>query len=237
MGMRGCLVMVLFVGCTRHMYTPAARVVPVTIADAPRPGTGDVQIDAAAADQLLESALVGGNVRYRHGLRESLALTLDAGALRTVDVSDPALERTGGTGRVGIQLHYKETDIDEDDRSESAFMLVSGMGGGYATGAGGWATGDVGVGWSGRGKYVRPTGLLSLYASQPIGSQVIETDEPTRLSRTVGVHFTSGAELGPQASAFIIGASVGRLWAASNDLHESSSEWNLGLLAGLRLGI
>jgi hypothetical protein len=223
------LLLVPLAACTTHAFTPSARPLPLGPARIPTTGESDVQLDGNVSGEVFGPGIYSGNVRYRRGVDENLAVTGDAGFIR-VDGNNGSSDENpwAGLGRVGMQL-AKETDGDLDA------AVFGGVGGGYAPAAGGWLSSDVGAMLAGTNRYVRPIFLVDAYASQPVGTRTFMVGEDTlRLPRTYGVQGLFGFELGPQKSAVLIGLALAQLWSAANDVQEADSATFIGLGGGVR---
>lgn len=224
--------------CTPHAYTPSARPMPLSSAQAPSTGESDVQLDGNASGEVLGPGIVAGNVRYRRGLREDVAVVGDVGLLR-VDGNNHGQNPYAGTARVGVQVHAPAND----DLHAAAF---AGVGGGFAPTAGGFASVDVGGVLTGTHRYVRPVFVLDLYASEPIGAKGFVANEDNvgtgdemvdvKLPRTIGVQGLLGFDLGPRDRSALLGLAVAQLHTFENDVQEARSETFFGLGGGFRFG-
>lgn len=221
--------------CSAHAYTPSARPMPLSSAEAPARGDGDLQIDGNATGEIFGPGIFAGNVRYRRGVREDLAVTGDVGLAR-VDGENLGQNPYAGMARVGVQLHAPAND----DLHAAAF---AGAGGGYAPTAGGWASVDVGGVLSGTNRYVRPIFLLDLYASEPIGAKTFMATaesnsdiDDVKMPRTIGAQGLFGFDLGPRDRSIMLGLAVAKLHTFKNDVQEAKSETFIGLGGGFRFG-
>ncbi len=226
------------VACTPHAYTPSARPLPLSTAQAPARGESDVQLDGNATGEVLGPGIFGGNVRYRRGVRDDLAVVGDLGLLR-VDGDNHGQNPYAGTARVGVQVHAPAND----DLHAAAF---AGVGGGFAPTAGGYASADVGGMLTGTHRYVRPIFLLDLYASEPLGEKPfianqdnLGTSDSMRtveLPRTVGVQGLLGFDLGRRDRSVMLGLAIAQLHTFANDVQEARSQTFFGLGGGFRFG-
>lgn len=223
------LPLTLAIACTPTAFTPSARPLPLGTAQAPARGEHDVQLEGNASGEIFGPGILSGNVRYRRGVTDQVALTGDLGLLR-VDNEDATENPYAGMSRVGVHVHGPATD-------ELVAAAFAGVGGGYAPAAGGWASGDIGGMFTGTHRYVRPTLLVEAYAAQPFATQAFAAaDTMLRLPRTYGVQGVFGFDLGPRDRAFLIGLAVSQLWASANDLQEATSAQFIGLGGGFRFG-
>jgi hypothetical protein len=215
--------------CSTHAFTPSARPMPMSPVEIPRPHEHDLQLDGNVAGEPLGPGISTGNVRYRRGVAEHVAVVGDTGIMR-VDNEGGSLNPYAGTARIGAQLSGDATD-------EMTATAFTGAGGGYSPVAGGWMSGDIGFAVSGDHRYVRPVMQVSAYVSQPVGTKVFSVnDTMLRLPRTWGLQGLFGFDLGPRATAVMLGLAFGQLWATANDKQEALSEMFLGLGVGFRFG-
>lgn len=215
------------VGCSTHAFTPSARPMPLSPAQAPAPGEYDVQLDGNASGEVMGPGILAGNARYRRGVAEHVAVTGDLGFARA-DGASGDVNPHAGLARVGVQIHADATD-------EIVAAAFAGAGGGYAPAAGGWVSGDVGGMFSGTHRWVRPLLLVNVYASQPVATEVFAAgDEMLRLPRTLGVQGLFGFDLGPRDRSVMLGFAVAQLFASANDQQEAKSETFFGLGGGFR---
>jgi hypothetical protein len=214
--------------CTTHAFTPSTRPMPLTTAVAPAKGTGDVQVDGSASGEPLGPGIHAGNVRYRRGVTDSLALTGDVGLARAHG-EDPSSEtRWAAMARAGAQ-------VSGDLNSELAVSGFAGAGGGYAPAAGGWLGGDVGWVVSAKHSNFRPAVLAQLYISQPVATEDFMVDGTTLvLPRTFGAQALVGADIGAKSHSVVVGLAIARLWAASTTYEEAKAATFLGIGAGFR---
>jgi hypothetical protein len=227
--MRSFVLLLGIAACTPRAFTPPARPLPLSSARTPAVGEGDVQLDGNASGEVFGPAIVAGNVRYRHGIADHVALTGDAGFVRVSgDDEDSNASPWAGLGRAGVQL---ATEANEDLDA----ALFAGIGGGYAPAAAGWLSTDVGVMLTGDNRHVRPIFLVDAYVAQPFATKVFEVqDEMLRMPRTAGLQGLFGFEFGPTRSAVLVGLALAQLWSAENDVQEASSSTFVGLGGGLR---
>jgi hypothetical protein len=222
--------------CTPHAYTPSSRPMPISAAQAPARGDYDVQIDGNASGEVLGASVENGNVRYRRGVRDDLAITGDVGLLHVH--GDRADQNPfAGMARVGVQYHAPAND----DLHAAAF---AGAGGGYSPTAGGFASVDVGGVLTGTHRYVRPIFVLDLYASEPLGAKPFSSSEEeigvpdemqtVMLPRTIGVQGLFGFELGPRDGAVVLGIAAAQLHSFENDVQAAESSTFFGLGGGFR---
>lgn len=231
--MRSSLLLVPLVAfstaCSVHAFTPSARPLPLSPMEAPKTGESDVQLDGTMNAEPLGPGISAGNLRYRRGITDDVSITGDVGILRasgeTADQNPYA-----GTSRVGAH-------VQRDVNGEIIAAAFAGAGAGYAPEAGGWASGDVGVGFSGTHRYFRPTFVVDAYASQPFASETfVASDTMLRLPRTFGTQFILGFEIGPRESAAVLGIAIAQLWASATKYQEAESQSFLGLGGGFRFG-
>jgi hypothetical protein len=225
--MRSFVLLLAIAACTPHAFTPSARPMPLSSAKTPAVGEGDIQVDGNASGEVFGPGIHAGNLRYRRGVADNIALTGDAGFIRVSGGSSDE-NRWAGLGRTGVQLAAEsEGDLDA--------ALFAGIGGGYAPAAGGWVATDVGAMVVGSNKYVRPIFLFDVYAAQPFATEAFAVeDKMLRMPRTAGVQGMLGFELGPHKSAVLIGLAVAQLWSAANDVQEADSATFIGLGGGMR---
>jgi hypothetical protein len=202
---------------------------PMSPVEIPKPHEHDVQLDGNVAGEPLGPGISTGNVRYRRGVAEHVAIVGDTGIMR-VDNGGSTLNPYAGTARIGAQVSGDATD-------EMTATVFTGAGGGYSPVAGGWMSGDVGFAFSGDHRYVRPVMQLSAYVSQPVGTKAFNVDDTMlRLPLTFGLQGLFGFDLGPRPRAVMLGLAVGHLWTAKNDTQDALSELFLGLGVGFRFG-
>jgi hypothetical protein len=227
-----------FAACTPHAYTPSARVMPLSSAEAPVTGEQDVQIDGNMTGEVFGPGVFAGNVRYRRGVRDDLALVGDVGLAR-VDGNNMGQNPWATSARAGVQYHAPAND----DLHAAAF---AGAGAGFAPTAGGWASVDVGGVLTGTNRHVRPILVLDLYASAPLGARTFmayednigapDDDELVKLPRTIGAQGLVGFDLGPRDRSVLLGLALARLHTFENDVQEARSETFIGLGGGFRFG-
>lgn len=223
------LPVLLITACSTHAFTPSARPLPLSPVEIPKPHEHDIQLDGNVAGEVLGPGISTGNVRYRRGVAENVALVADTGLIR-VDNEGSTLNPYAGTARIGAQLAGDATD-------EMIAAVFTGAGGGYSPEAGGWMSGDVGFSVSGDHRYVRPVLQLSAYVSEPVGTKVFSVnDTMLRLPRTWGLQGLFGFDLGPRSSAVMLGLAIGHLWATANDKQAALSEMFIGMGVGVRFG-
>lgn len=211
---------------------------PISTAQAPARGEADVQLDGNVSGEVLGPGIFAGNVRYRRGVSDKVAMTGDVGLMR-VDGDNHGQNPYAGTGRVGVQVHGPSND----DLHAAAFV---GAGGGYAPTAGGFASVDVGGVLTGTNRYVRPIFLVDLYASEPIGARsFMATGESygppadtdlVKLPRTVGFQGLFGFDLGPRDRSVMLGLAFASLHTYANDVQEAKTSTFFGLGGGFRFG-
>jgi len=224
------MIAMLVTACTTEVFTPPARPMPLTGADAPALGKRDVQLDASSAGEVMGPGITTGNLRYRHGIAESTALTVDAGLVHVRDSSGGMFDPHAGTARVGV--HTSAAATDEIDMAGFA-----GAGAGHAWGVGSWVSGDAGFAFSGRNKWFRPTLVGDLYLSQPFATHVFTVDNTMlRLPRTWGWQLLVGAEIGVSRRALIAGLMISQLFADANDTQGDIHSTFIGLGGGVRIG-
>ena len=144
--------------------------------------------------------------------------------------------RDAYTGRAGVVLQ----GIDGGVRG----ALTAGIGGGYSPVAGGWTSVDVGAGFGGTHRWIRPWFNGDLGVNQPVSARPFTVaygdNESTTLELTPNlmVRGTVGLELGPVDRAFIVGLSVTRVVADSNGAsgtaRSDGDDGFLGVAAGFR---
>lgn len=219
----------LATGCATHAFTPSARPMPLSTMEAPKVHESDIQLDGNASGEVLGPGILAGNVRYRRGIAEHVAVTADTGFIRVANEGS-TLNPYAGTARVGVQAHGRAND-------EITAAAFGGIGGGYSPEAGGWITGDVGAGFTGDHRYVRPILLVDVYFSQPVATEVFSVGSTMlRLPQTLGVQGLFGFDLGPRERAVMVGLAVARLYASPNDKQDDLSETFFGLGGGFRFG-
>lgn len=227
------LPLVLFgAACSTHAFTPSARPMPMSPVEIPKPQQHDLQIDGNIAGEPLGPGISTGNLRYRRGVAEHVAVVADTGLLRVDQGEDggASLNPYAGTARIGAQFSG-----DATDEMEAAFF--TGGGAGYSPVAGGWVSADAGFSFSGDHRYVRPVMQLSGYVSQPVGTKVFSVnDTMLRLPLTGGLQGLFGFDLGPRSRAVMLALAVGHLWTGANDKQEALSEMFVGLGVGFRFG-
>lgn len=211
---------------------------PLSSAEAPATGEQDVQVDGNATGEVFGPGVFAGNVRYRRGVREDVAVVGDVGLAR-VDGNNLGQNPWATSARVGVQYHAPAND----DLHAAAF---AGAGGGYAPTAGGWASVDVGGVLTGTNRYVRPIFVLDLYGSEPLGAKSFmayednvgapDDDEAVKLPRTVGAQGLVGLDLGPRERSVLLGFAIAQLHTFANDVQEAKSETFIGLGGGFRFG-
>src|SRR5262245_51721655 len=91
-------------GCAVTAYTPPARPMPLSPAQIPASGDFDVQVDGTTSGMVMGPGIWGGNVRYRRGLADHVAIVGDAGYMRAHFESDSPLDPSAYTARVGAQV-------------------------------------------------------------------------------------------------------------------------------------
>lgn len=225
--------------CTPHAYTPSARPMPLGTAQTPARGESDVQIDGHAQGEVLGPGIFAGNVRYRRGVKDNLAVVGDVGVAR-VDGDSMGQNPYATTARAGVQVSAPHSN---GDLVAAGF---AGAGGGYAPTAGGWASVDVGGVLTGTNRHVRPIFLVDLYASQPIAAKSFMAYEDNyggadnvrtvMLPRTIGAQALAGFDLGPRDRSFLVGLAVAQLYTFENEVQEAKSETFFGLGGGFRFG-
>lgn len=194
----------------------------------PKPHEHDVQLDGNTSGEALGPGVWAGNVRYRRGVDDNVAVTADVGMLRAHGENNTNYSPYAGTSRVGVQ-------IAGDVNDEMEATVFTGVGGGYAPAAGGWVAADTGFAVSGDNAHVRPVLLVDAYAAQPVASRVFTVDSTDlRLPRTFGVQGLFGFDVGPRDRAVMIGFAVTQLWSKANDVQMALSETFFGLGAGFR---
>jgi hypothetical protein len=228
------LPLVFVTACSTHAFTPSARPMPMSPVEIPKPQQHDLQIDGNIAGEPLGPGISTGNVRYRRGVAEHVAVVADTGLLRVDQGGDDeggrGLNPYAGTARIGAQLSG-----DASDEMEAAFF--TGGGAGYSPVAGGWVSADAGFSVSGDHRYVRPIMQVSGYVSQPVGTKVFSVnDTMLRLPLTGGLQGLFGFDLGPRSRAVMLALAVGHLWTGANDKQEALSEMFIGLGVGFRFG-
>lgn len=214
--------------CATHAFTPSARPMPLSPVEIPKPHEHDLQLDGNTSGEVMGPGIVSGNLRYRRGVDDHVAVTGDVGMLKVR--GDDGVSPNAGMTRVGVQVSGEATD-------ELAATVFTGVGGGYSPIAGGWVSADTGFAIAGDHRYVRPILLVDAYASQPVGTNVFTVDDTKlRLPRTLGVQGLFGFDLGPRSRAVMLGLAVARLWSKANDVQMPLAETFIGLGGGFRFG-
>jgi hypothetical protein len=229
-GMRAVLVCLLLpiAACSVHAFTPPARPMPLSPAQAPARGETDVQLDGNASGEIMGPGVFAGNLRVRRGVSEGVALVGDAGILRA-DGDPDGLDPRAATARVGVQVHGRANDIH--------VAVFGGAGGGHAPTAGSWASFDGGVVMSGTHRYVRPMFLVDMFVSEPFSTRTFPVGESMlRLPRTYGVQGLVGFDLGPRDRSLLLGFAVAQLWSRATDVSAGDSAGFFGLGGGFRFG-
>lgn len=205
----------------------------------------DLQGELGRVGAIWGPDLMSGNVRARHALTDHLVLEGETGLSRVENegtvVATPTLQRTTSgtietqgasdsrnayTGRGGVVLQ----GVDGAVRG----ALTAGLGGGYSPVAGGWTSIDIGAGFGGTNRWVRPWLSGELGYNQPLSQRafIIDygDDEQAVLQLTANftMRTTAGIELGPTDSALLVGMQVTRVVANSNGAldegHRSSGD-------------
>jgi hypothetical protein len=201
---------------------------PLSPVEIPKPHEQDIQLDGNVTGEPMGPGITAGNVRYRRGVDDHLALTADVGMLK-VDGNN-GLNPYAGTSRVGLQI---AGDLIDDMTA----TLFTGVGGGHAPTAGSWVAADTGVAIAGDHRYVRPVLLVAGYAAQPVATKVFVVDDTRlRMPRTYGAQVLFGFDLGPRDRAVLLGLAFARLWSVANDTQMALAESFLGLGGGFRFG-
>lgn len=226
----GPLAIALVTACTTEVFTPPARPMPLTGAVAPGLGKHDVQLDASSAGVVMGPGITAGNLRYRHGVAGSTALTVDAGLVHVRDGGGGSFDPQAGMARVGV--HTSAPAADGIDMGGFA-----GAGGGHAWGIGSWVSGDAGFAFTGTNKWFRPTLVADIYLSQPFATHVFYADDTMlRLPTTWGWQLLLGAEVGVSHKAVIAGVMIAQLFANANDTQGDINDVFIGASAGVRMG-
>ena len=235
--------------CTPSAYAPPARFTPLDTPTAPTAGT-DVQGEVGRIGSVFGPSLVDGNFRARHAMTDHLVLEGETGmaavtnegsvvtssARSTTPQDSASTSRDAYTGRAGVILQ----GIDGGVRG----ALTAGIGGGYSPVAGGWTSVDIGAGFGGTHRWIRPWFNGDLGVNQPVSARPFTVaygdSESTTLELTPNlmVRGTVGLELGPIDRAFIVGLSVTRVVADSNGASGSArgdgDDGFIGIAAGFR---
>jgi hypothetical protein len=236
--------------CTPAAYAPPARLNPLDTPSGPGAGGTDVQGEVGRLGTVFGPSLVDGNVRVRHAITEHVIVEGETGMAAVTNPGEvvtssarstttPASARTsrdGYTGRGGVILQ----GVDGAVRG----ALTVGIGGGYSQVAGGWTSIDVGAGFGGTHRWVRPWFTGDVGMNQPVSPRPFTVaygdSEDTTLEMTANaiVRGTLGLELGPIDRAFVVGLSVTKVIADSNGAfgadRSSGNDGFIGIAAGFR---
>ena len=201
---------------------------PLSPVAVPAQDEHDVQLDGNLSGEVLGPTIHAGNVRYRRGVDDGVAVTADVGFARAREDEPSSANPWAGLARAGVQIAGEATD-------ELDVAAFAGFGGGIAPAAGKWVSGDVGAMISGDHRYVRPIIVGDVYASQPFATRTFEVgDVMLELPRTVGVQGLAGFDLGPRDRSFMVGFALAQLWAAPTKHDTAQSAMFVGLGAGFR---
>lgn len=245
------LAFAVLAACTPAAYAPPARFTPLDSPSAPTAGGTDVQGEVGRLGTIFGPSLVDGNVRARHAMTDHLVLEGETGmagvtnegsvvtesARTTIGVEHPqSTSRDAYTGRAGAILQ----GIDGGVRG----ALTAGIGGGYSPVAGGWTSVDIGAGFGGTYRWIRPWFNGDLGVNQPVSARPFTVaygdNESTTLALQPNLMLrgTLGLELGPVDRAFVVGLSVTRVIADSNGASGSArsdgDDGFVGIAAGFR---
>jgi hypothetical protein len=248
------LALALIGACTPAAYAPPARMVTLDSPSAPRAHDTDLQTELGHVGTIWGPSLTSGNLRARHAVSDSVVIEGETGLSRVENegtvvasserTSSGTVETRGSdsrnayTGRAGVILQ------GVDGRVRGA--LTAGLGGGYSPVAGGWTSFDIGAGFGGTHRWIRPWWTGELGYNQPLSSRpfVVDygDDEEAVLALTSNLmaRSTVGLELGPEDSAFVVGLSVIRIFADTNGAldanhAQSGGDAYMSIAAGLRV--
>ena len=204
----------LVAACAPRASTPPARLVALDSPIAPAAHGTDVQADLGHVGTMWGPELVNGGSRLRHAVSSAVVVEGEAGVMRVLNAGEGG-PRNAYSGRGGIMLRSSgETGLSA--------ALSAGLGGGYASVAGGWGSVDVGGALAGTHRWFRPVVAGDASYNRPFGDKrfvVVEPDgtpSTLHLTQNVSVRGTLAVELGPTDRTVIVGLSVMRIVADSS---------------------
>lgn len=214
--------------CSYAAYTPPSRTMPLETAAAPALGKTDLQIEANMVGAVMGFDTSNGAARLRRGVTDHVAVTAEAGVLH-VNHGDGNTDPDAYLGRVGFHVHSSVAP---------RIALTGGIGSGYSSVAGSWATGDLGVVVSKETRHLVPFGAFEVYGSTPIREQPFtytdgDSTQTDMLKPTRGVRGTVGFEWRPfepgpdSRTSLLAGFQYGRI--ADDDEGEPVMGLGLGL--------
>lgn len=195
-------------GCTRHIFSPPTRLVPVETAS-----TLEASETSAGLHAGLRGAIFGPSVvvvagQGRHGLTEELELGGDLNYMYVSDEQEGIAvdhSRNAFSGRASLKWAPEVLG--------QYVALVGGVGGGHGA-AGGFVSPDVGVLFS-YDWYVTPIVSAGVFVSQPIGAKTLDIrenvdDEPLLSTPefTYGYSLASGFAIPIKRVKFTFGLSL-----------------------------
>lgn len=167
-------------GCTTHLYSPPARLVPLeSVATLPT-GRSGIQVEGGGGGGLFGPSFVTGSLRVRRGLAERVEASLE-GNLLIVSGTQAA-----PSARAGIKW-----------RANDFLAFTLGVGGGSSI-AGGFISPDLGVIVAYESRYFVPFLSARVWSSSPVGARTLTLDDGTgtlaqfRAELTLGTMETLG---------------------------------------------
>lgn len=233
--MRPLILIVALVSCRPYALTPPARMMPMSPAQIPARSAWDAQLDGGLVTGAQDGPGIAlGNLRYRRGVTDDVALVADAGYAAAFGSASTDLHQGAGMVRIGGQITQPSSIGD--------VAAFGGVGGGYAPAAGAWTSVDVGGALTGTHRFIRPFLVGDAFGSLPWATQVFECcgsgidAHMLRLPPTVGLQVSLGLEIGPRARAFVIGLLGALMQGAATDVQDAKGQAYLALGIGFRFG-
>jgi hypothetical protein len=208
----------LLCGCSHHLHSPPARVLPIESARTVEAGETAVRLAGGVYSPLFQPAVSFGSGQVRRLLTEGLELSgeLTVAHLHVKPIDD--LWLTVILGRIGAKQRL-------DDGGN--FALTGGLGAG-AHGAGKLVAADAGVIAGYENRYATPFLSLSAFGSLPVAAR--EVDTSTRIDKpgeffsephtTAGGEALLGLRIAAGRTGLLLGAS---LIYVSDGLHDQAA--------------
>lgn len=195
-------------GCTRHVFSPPTRLVPVETASTLEASETSAGLHAGPRGALFGPSLVVVAGQGRHGVTEDLELGADLNYMYVSDESEGIAvdySRHAFSGRASLKWAPEVLG--------QYVALVGGVGGGHSA-AGSFVSPDVGVllsyDW-----YVTPIVSAGVFVSQPIGAKTLDLretpDDDPLLSTpefTYGYSLATGLAIPIKRVKFTLGLSL-----------------------------
>ncbi|HEY4240085.1 MAG TPA: hypothetical protein VGM88_09730 [Kofleriaceae bacterium] len=206
--MRLAVLLVTAAACSPTPYAPPARFAMLDSPIAPTAGTTDIGAQVGVTGgPIFGPSFEQGGASVRTGVSPNVAISIEGQQLH-LDDGDSRYDHNAFAGHLAVAYH------DADPQAVIHGSLFAGVGGGIAPAAGTFASVDVGGGFAGAAKYIRPFLVGDFSYNAPLSTKPFELDdsggdlESFVLHPDLTIRGTFGLELGPRNLCALVGLSI-----------------------------